>query len=93
MTQEQLTAFITDAKGDVSLQAKLKAATDADAVLAIAKEAGYVFTAEDFKKTEETISAEDLEMAAGGRGHSVRSTHIYNAAGICDPNQREIVHH
>jgi predicted ribosomally synthesized peptide with nif11-like leader len=92
MTQEQLTAFITDAKGDVSLQAKLKAATDADAVLAIAKEAGYVFTAEDFKKTEETISAEDLEMAAGGRGHSVRSTHIYNAAGFCNTKSEIFPH-
>ena len=93
MTQEQLTAFITDAKGNFSLQEKLKVAADADAVLSIAKEAGYDFTTEDFSATEETISADDLEMVAGGRGHSVRSTHIYNAAGICDPSQREIIYH
>ena len=93
MTQEQLTAFIANAKGNTSLQEQLKAAADVDAVLAIAKEAGYVFPTEDFNKTEETISDDDLEMAAGGRGWSMRSTHIYNAAGICDPNQREIVHH
>ena len=91
MTQEQLTAFITYAKGDFSLQENLKAAADSDAVFALAKEAGYVFTAEDFNKTEETISADDLEMAAGGKGWGCRSTHKLNAAGVCDPSKRDCV--
>ena len=43
MSEEQLKAFLEKVKGDTSLQEKLKAASDADAVVAIAKEAGLVF--------------------------------------------------
>ena len=42
MSEEQLKYFLEKVKGDTSLQEKLKAAADADAVLAIAKEAGYM---------------------------------------------------
>ena len=41
-SEEQLKYFLEKVKGDTSLQEKLKAAADADAVLAIAKEAGYM---------------------------------------------------
>ena len=40
MSEEQLKAFLEKVKADTSLQEKLKAAADADAVTAIAKEAG-----------------------------------------------------
>ena len=66
MTQEQLTAFIAVAKGDFSLQDKLKAAADADAVFAIAKEAGFSLSADDLKNAQSAISAEELEAVAGG---------------------------
>ena len=45
MSEEQLKAFLDKVKGDTSLQEKLKAAADSDAVLAIAKEAGFSISA------------------------------------------------
>ena len=66
MSVEQLKAFLEKVKGDTSLQEKLKAAADSGAVLAIAKEAGFSISADDLKKAQSEISAEELESAAGG---------------------------
>ena len=66
MSEEQLKAFLEKVKGDTSLQEKLEAAGDADAVLAIAKAAGFRISTDDFKKAQSEISAEDLEGVAGG---------------------------
>ena len=66
MSQEQLKAFLEKVKGDTSLQEKLKAAVDADAVTAIAKEAGFSISADDLKKAQSEISEEELEGVAGG---------------------------
>ena len=66
MTQEQLTAFIANAKGNTSLQEKLKAAADADAVTAIVREADFSLTAEDLKMELSKLSDAELETAAGG---------------------------
>ena len=63
MSEEQLKAFLEKVKGDTSLQEKLKAAADFDAVLAIANEAGFMISADDVR-TE--ISDSELEGAAGG---------------------------
>ena len=67
MTQEQLTAFIANAKGNTSPQEKLKAASDANAASAIAKEAGFSISADEFTKAQSTeLSDEELEGVAGG---------------------------
>ena len=66
MSEEQLKAFLEKVKGDTSLQEKLKAAADSDAVLAIAKEAGFSISADDLKNAQSEISEEELEGAAGG---------------------------
>ena len=67
MSEEQLKAFLEKVKGDTSLQEKLKATADSDAVLAIAKEAGFSISADDLKNTQsDEISNEELEGAAGG---------------------------
>ena len=66
MSKEQLKAFLEKVKGDTSLQEKLKAAADSDAVLAIAKEAGFMISAEDLTKAQSEVSDEELESAAGG---------------------------
>ena len=67
MSEEQLKAFLEKVKGDSNLQEKLKAAVDADAVTAIAKEAGFMISAEEFKKAQSEISEEELEgLAAAG---------------------------
>ena len=67
MSEEQLKAFIEKVKADTSLQEKLKAASDANAASAIAKEAGFSITSEDIQSMQSaTVSDEELEGAAGG---------------------------
>ena len=66
MSEEQLKAFLEKVKSDTELQEKLKAAADSDAVLAIAKEAGFSISADDLKKTQSELSEEELEGVAGG---------------------------
>ena len=66
MSEEQLKAFMEAVKADAGLQEKLNVATDADAVVAIAKEAGFSISADDVKKAQAEVSDEELENAAGG---------------------------
>jgi predicted ribosomally synthesized peptide with nif11-like leader len=67
MSEEQLKAFLEKVKGDTSLQEKLKAAADADAVAAIAKEAGFSISADDLTtKAQSELLDEELEGVAGG---------------------------
>ena len=63
MSEEQLKAFLEKVKADTSLQEKLKAAADVDAALAIAKEAGFSVSVDDWT---EKLQDEELEAAAGG---------------------------
>ena len=67
MSEEQLKAFLKTVKADGGLQEKLKAAADADAVVAIAKAAGFMISANDLKKAQAEISEEELENVAGGK--------------------------
>ena len=66
MSEEQLKAFLEKVKADTSLQEKLKAAADTNAVAAIAKEAGFSISADDLTKDQSEISEEELEAVAGG---------------------------
>ena len=67
MSEEQLKAFLVAVKADAGLQEKLKAAADSDAVLAIAKEAGFSVSVDDLKNAQPKISEEELEGVAGGK--------------------------
>ena len=67
MSEEQLKAFLEKVQGDTSLQEKLKAAADVDAVAAIAKEAGFSVSADDLTtKAQSELSNQELEGVAGG---------------------------
>ena len=66
MSEEQLKVFLEKVKADTSLQEKLKAAGDADAVVAIAKEAGFTISADELKSFQSSLSDEELEAVAGG---------------------------
>ena len=68
MSEEQLKAFLEKVQGDTSLQDKLKAAADNDAVTAIAKEAGFSISADDLTKAQSELSDEELSGVAGGSG-------------------------
>ena len=70
MSEEQLKAFLEKVQGDTSLQEKLKAAADANAVAAIAKEAGFMISADDITQAKSEISEKELEGVAGGFGGS-----------------------
>lgn len=75
MSDDQFQAFLEAVAADSSLQEKLNSVADADAVIAAAKEAGFMISAEAVennlkKKMEEMdpqdLTAEDLEAVAGG---------------------------
>ena len=66
MSDQQLKAFLEKVKGDTSLQEKLEAAVDSDAALAIAKDAGFIISADDLKNAQAELSEEELEEVAGG---------------------------
>ena len=69
MSEEQLKAFLEKVKADTSLQEKLKAAADANAVSAIAKEAGFSISADDLTNAQSELSElsdQELEGVAGG---------------------------
>ena len=68
MSEEQLKAFLDAVKADAGLQQKIKAAADADAVVAIAKAAGFVISTEELLQTQNMLSDEELESVAGGCG-------------------------
>ena len=70
MSEEQLKSFLEKVKTDTGLKEKLKAAADSDAVLAIAKEAGFMISADDLK-TQSEISDAELERVAGGCANGI----------------------
>ena len=57
-------------KADAGLQQKLNAAADADAVALIAKEMGFVISAEELQRAQagSEVSEEELEGVVGGYG-------------------------
>ena len=74
MSEEQLKAFLEKVKGDTSLQEKLKAAADANAVAAIAKEAGFSISADDLTNAQSELSDQELEGVAGACGGVIHYT-------------------
>lgn len=71
MSEVQLKAFLEAVKNDAEIQEKLKAATDADAIAAIAQSAGFAISAEEAERFQIEIPQEEIEYLAGG---SLRNT-------------------
>ena len=67
MSEEQLKAFLEAVKANEGLQEQLKAAADADAVVAIAKAAGFAISAEDLQRAQAELSQAELSDEAKGR--------------------------
>ena len=81
MSEEQLKAFLEAVKANEGLQEQLKAAADADAVVAIAKAAGFAISAEELQRAQAELSEEELEGVAGGT-----MTDLYpTLGGTCQP--------
>ena len=70
MSEEQLRAFMEAVEADAALQEKVQTEANryADAVVAIAKEAGFGVTAEDVKRAQLEITEDDLAGVTGGIG-------------------------
>ena len=70
MSEEQLAALLAKLKDDTGLQEKLKGAADLDAVLAIAKDAGFDISKAAWLRYQANqtleLSDEELEEVAGG---------------------------
>ena len=71
MSEEQLAALLAKLKNDGGLQEKLKGAADIDAAVALAKEAGFDISKDDWLKYQaeqppKELSDEDLEGISGG---------------------------
>jgi predicted ribosomally synthesized peptide with nif11-like leader len=66
MSEDQLKSFLEAVKADAGLQEKLNAAADADAVVAIAKESGFMISVEELEMSKELTEDEELERVAGG---------------------------
>jgi predicted ribosomally synthesized peptide with nif11-like leader len=83
MSEEHLRAFLKAVQGDSALQERLKAAEDLDAVVAIAKEAGFSISKAEMLEAEEQqafeFSDEELENVAGGR----KAMLVAKAGGCC----------
>lgn len=67
MSEDQLKAFLEAVKADAGLQEQFKAAADTDALVEIAKAAGFIISAEEIKKAQVKFSEEELEGVSGGQ--------------------------
>ena len=78
MSEEQLKAFIEAVKADAVLQEKLTAAGDTDAVVAIAKAAGFLISAEEIKRAQAEVSEDELVglICAGNQQNGVFTVNI-----------------
>ena len=86
MPEEQLKAFLEKVKGDTSLQEQLKAAANADAVVAIAKNAGFIISGKDLTNLPSAnLTEADLEGVAGGGATGLGGTNcMVNGKLICN---------
>ena len=65
MPEEQLKAFLKAVEADAGLQEKVTTAGDADAVVAIAKEAGFAITVKELKQAQPGTTTEALKAVSG----------------------------
>ena len=86
MSEEQLKGFLEAVAADAELQEKLKAAADTDAVVEIAKAAGFVISVEELEalmlKAQAEISEEELQGVAGGMDSLYRDVGVGVGLGL-----------
>jgi len=63
MSEEQLAALLAKLKDDAGLQEKLKGAADLDAILAIAKDAGFDISKADLLRHGKALGGQALELS------------------------------
>ena len=87
MSEEQLTALLAKFKDDAWLQEKLKSASDLDAAVAIAKEAGFDVRKADWLRyqAKQTLALRDEELEAVAGSGALCPTHPRQQASYCMP--------
>ena len=83
MSENQLKAFWEAIQADIELQQKLQGANDIDAVVEIAKAAGFSISADVLKKVEPKLLDEELEAAGGGMLFSCNIMQTYTDMETC----------
>jgi predicted ribosomally synthesized peptide with nif11-like leader len=78
MSEEQLAALLAKLKDDAGLQEKLKGAADLDALLAIAKDAGFDISKAAWLRYQanQTLELSDEELEGVAGGEYVRLTYM-----------------
>ena len=85
MSEEQIKAFLSKVQDDTSLQEKLTASADVDAVVSIAKETGFIISADALKKAKFNLTEEELEGLAGGQNSNcIPPSCIFGTASSCN---------
>ena len=83
MSLETLNAFIAKVQSDSSLLEQVKAVTDANGAVAIARSAGFEITAGDVIRQQARIASElsddELENVAGGSVTMLKAAGIFTA--------------
>ena len=93
MSEEQLTALLAKLKDDSGLREQFQGAGDLDAVVAIAKEAGFDVSKADWlrhqAKQAQELSDEELEAVSGGKNNKTMAVNMCKTkehVGICPKN-------
>lgn len=83
ISEKQIKAFLEKVKGDPNLEEKLRAAADADAMVIIARDVGFMISADEVKNTHSDLSEEELEGIAGGYTYPSLQTKCVSCKDIC----------
>ena len=84
MSEEQLSALLAKLKEDAGLQEKFKSVADLDALVSMAKEAGFDVSKADWLKfqAQQTLELSDEELeVSGGMTPALLTTGILLGAG------------
>ena len=81
ISEEQLKAFLEAFKADAGLQEQLKAAGDADAVVVVAKAAGFVISADELKEAQARLLEDELKVIVAGANQFSTTTKIVGDPG------------
>jgi len=88
MSEDQLSALLAKLKEDAGLREKLQTATDLDAAVAMAQEAGFDVSKADWLKhqAKQTVELGDkeLESVAGGQKNNGYYTDANSAPGCAN---------
>ena len=84
MSIEQAQAFMEKVKNDEDLAKRLSEAQDSESKLEIARQEGFEFSVEEFKKAAECLTDEELEATAGGKSYCFDYHFVFSAPCTMD---------